>query len=151
MARSWTQIAPEHKIDAPAFDPMTLDPRKLAGLGRFGKRLLGRGEKWAALALKMSTMSAVDFLSEWFESERLIAPMAVSGIIGFVGLLVPHMMRGVTGPDNRQMTMAEVALFALYEAKIQPMATASHMSNESPPPLAADPTEQPGTLVQWTG
>ncbi len=31
------------------------------------------------------------------------ACVAVSGIIGFVGLLVPHMMRGVTGPDNRRL------------------------------------------------
>ena len=77
-------------IDAPAPDPMTLDPRRLLGLARFGKRLLGRGEDWAALILKMSTMSAVDFLSEWFESERLIAPMAVSGIIGtFLGVRSP--------------------------------------------------------------
>ncbi len=77
-------------IDGPAPDPMTLDPRKLVGLGRFGHRLLGRGEDWAALILKMSTMSAVDFLSEWFESERLIAPMAVSGIIGtFLGVRSP--------------------------------------------------------------
>lgn len=29
------------------------------------------------------------------------ACVAVSGIIGFVGLLVPHMMRAVVGPDNR--------------------------------------------------
>ncbi len=29
--------------------------------------------------------------------------VAVSGIIGFVGLLVPHMARGVTGPDNRRL------------------------------------------------
>ncbi len=29
--------------------------------------------------------------------------VAVSGIIGFVGLLVPHMVRFVTGPDNRQL------------------------------------------------
>ena len=27
--------------------------------------------------------------------------VAVSGIIGFVGLLVPHMMRSLVGPDNR--------------------------------------------------
>ncbi|MFQ5351030.1 MAG: phytoene desaturase family protein, partial [Thermoanaerobaculia bacterium] len=46
-------------IDAPAFDPMTVDPRRAAGLARFGKRLLGRGEDWAGLVLKMSTMSAV--------------------------------------------------------------------------------------------
>ena len=29
--------------------------------------------------------------------------VSVSGIIGFVGLLVPHMMRSVTGPDNRKL------------------------------------------------
>jgi iron complex transport system permease protein len=29
--------------------------------------------------------------------------VAVSGIIGFVGLLVPHMVRFVTGPDNRRL------------------------------------------------
>ena len=29
--------------------------------------------------------------------------VSVSGIIGFVGLLVPHMMRLVTGPDNRRL------------------------------------------------
>jgi len=29
--------------------------------------------------------------------------VSVSGIIGFVGLLVPHMMRAVTGPDNRRL------------------------------------------------
>lgn len=29
--------------------------------------------------------------------------VAVSGIIGFVGLLVPHMVRSVTGPDNRRL------------------------------------------------
>lgn len=29
--------------------------------------------------------------------------VSVSGIIGFVGLLVPHMARSVTGPDNRRL------------------------------------------------
>lgn len=29
--------------------------------------------------------------------------VSVSGIIGFVGLLVPHMMRMITGPDNRRL------------------------------------------------
>ncbi len=41
------------------------------------------------------------------------------------------------GPDGRSLSMREVALTALYEAKTQPAATASHMSNESPPPFAA--------------
>ncbi len=34
--------------------------------------------------------------------------VAVSGIIGFVGLLVPHMMRTVTGPDNRRLMPASL-------------------------------------------
>ncbi len=29
--------------------------------------------------------------------------VSVSGIIGFVGLLIPHMMRLITGPDNRRL------------------------------------------------
>jgi iron complex transport system permease protein len=36
--------------------------------------------------------------------------VSVSGIIGFVGLLVPHMMRLITGPDNRRLI--PVALLA---------------------------------------
>lgn len=34
--------------------------------------------------------------------------VSVSGIIGFVGLLVPHMMRRVTGPDNRKLLPASL-------------------------------------------
>jgi len=43
----------------------------------------------------------------------------------------------VAGPGGRSWTMAELATHALYQAKVQPMATASHLSNESPPPFAA--------------
>ncbi len=34
--------------------------------------------------------------------------VSVSGIIGFVGLLVPHIMRSVTGPDNRRLIPASL-------------------------------------------
>ncbi len=34
--------------------------------------------------------------------------VSVSGIIGFVGLLVPHIMRGVTGPDHRKLLSASL-------------------------------------------
>ena len=40
--------------------------------------------------LKLMTMSAVDLLDEWFESDLLKSPMAVSGIIGtFLGVRSP--------------------------------------------------------------
>lgn len=34
--------------------------------------------------------------------------VAVSGIIGFVGLIVPHLMRFVVGPDNRKLLPVSV-------------------------------------------
>ncbi len=43
----------------------------------------------------------------------------------------------VSDGGARTLPMAELASFALYHTKMQPMATASHMSNESPPPFAA--------------
>ena len=47
------------------------------------------------MKLKMLTMSAVDFLDEWFESPILKASMSISGIIGtFMGVRSP----GTVGP-----------------------------------------------------
>jgi phytoene dehydrogenase-like protein len=77
-------------IDAPAPDPMSRDPRELLRLARLARHLRGQGEEWLIGNVKMMTMSAVDFLSEWFECEQLIAPMSVSGIIGtFLGVRSP--------------------------------------------------------------
>jgi phytoene dehydrogenase-like protein len=77
-------------IEAPTPDPASLSPGTLMELLRLGGRFRGLGEDWMAANLKMMTMSAVDFLSEWFEDERLIAPMSVSGIIGtFLGVRSP--------------------------------------------------------------
>jgi phytoene dehydrogenase-like protein len=77
-------------IDGPAPNPVSLNPAELLRLAKFGKRLRGQGEEWLIGNVKMMTMSAVDFLSEWFECEQLIAPMSVSGIIGtFLGVRSP--------------------------------------------------------------
>ena len=77
-------------IDDVAPDPMSRNPRELMKLARLAKGIRGQGDKWLVGNAKMMTMSAVDFLSEWFESENLIAPMSVSGIIGtFLGVRSP--------------------------------------------------------------
>jgi phytoene dehydrogenase-like protein len=77
-------------IDEPAPDPLTRDPRELLRIARLGKQVRGQGDAWLYANVKMMTMSAVDFLSERFECEQLIAPMAVSGIIGtFLGIRSP--------------------------------------------------------------
>ncbi len=77
-------------IDGPAPDPLSRNPFELRRLAKFAKHVRGQGEEWLIGNVKMMTMSAVDFLSEWFESEQLIAPMSVSGIIGtFLGVRSP--------------------------------------------------------------
>ena len=77
-------------IDAPAPRPESLRPGDLMEMLKLGKHLGGLSEEHRLLLSKMMTMSAVDFLDEWFECEELKAPMAVSGIIGtFLGVRSP--------------------------------------------------------------
>lgn len=77
-------------IDAPAPDPASLRPGRLLELRQMGRALQGLDEDLRYLNLKLMTTSAVDFLDQWFESEVLKAPMAVSGIIGtFLGVRSP--------------------------------------------------------------
>ncbi len=66
--------------------------------------LMATGERTAA-SLGVETRRTTLLL---LASASLVAAVcvSVSGIIGFVGLLVPHMMRAVTGPDNRRLLPA---------------------------------------------
>jgi len=80
----------KHVIDRPAFDPTSLAPTDLLDLARLGHELLELGADNVVRKLKLLTMSAADYLDEWFESEVLKAPMSVSGIIGtFLGVRSP--------------------------------------------------------------
>ncbi len=77
-------------IDAPAPDPVSMKPSDLLQLRRLGKRFHDFDGDLRYINLKLMSMSAVDFLSEWFESEQLMAPMSASGIIGtFLGVRSP--------------------------------------------------------------
>ncbi|HHZ66192.1 MAG TPA: NAD(P)/FAD-dependent oxidoreductase [Flavobacteriales bacterium] len=77
-------------IDYPAPDITSYHPRELKNLMRLGQAVKKLGPEMMHLNTKLLTMSAVDFLSMWFESERLLAPMSVSGIIGtFQGVRSP--------------------------------------------------------------
>ncbi len=77
-------------IDEPAPDPTSLKPAELARLLRLGRGLRRLGPDLVHLNMRLLTMSAVDFLDLWFESEVLKAPMSVSGIIGtFLGVRSP--------------------------------------------------------------
>jgi phytoene dehydrogenase-like protein len=74
---------------APA-DPTSLRPGALLEMLRLGRAFADLGADERALELRLMTMSAVDFLEQWFESEPLKSTMAVSGIIGtFQGVRSP--------------------------------------------------------------
>ena len=67
-------------------DPTSLSPRDLAGMLRLGRHMRSLGPKKFNALHKLMTMSAADFLDEWFETDALKATKSASGIIGtFLG------------------------------------------------------------------
>jgi phytoene dehydrogenase-like protein len=77
-------------IDDLAPDPHSIHPKELLSLLRMGRRFSDLPKDLASLEVKLMTMSAADFLDEWFESDKLKAPMSCSGIIGtFLGVRSP--------------------------------------------------------------
>jgi phytoene dehydrogenase-like protein len=112
-AKTRREIARHSKVDAEAYDeygkamvemgrfvkpilnmlppdPTSLDPRGLKQLLFLARRFqqLARLDQYNQVQLM--TMSAVDFLDQWFESDVLKATMSASGIIGtFLGVRSP--------------------------------------------------------------
>jgi phytoene dehydrogenase-like protein len=68
-------------------DPTSLDPRGLLELLSIGRRFRGMRSHDRLNQMQLLTMSAVDFLDQWFETDVLKATMSASGIIGtFLGV-----------------------------------------------------------------
>ena len=63
-------------------DPTSMDPRPLLPLGGLARRFQQLTERQQAVFVQLMTMSASDFLDQWFETVPLKATMAASGIIG---------------------------------------------------------------------
>jgi phytoene dehydrogenase-like protein len=71
-------------------DPMSLNPRELMKLLVLGRRFRALGDADRFNQVQLLTMSAVDFLDQWFETDVLKATMSASGIIGtFLGVRSP--------------------------------------------------------------
>src|SRR4026209_540827 len=71
-------------------DPASLNPRELMKLLFLGNRFRGLADVDRYNQLQLMTMSAVDFLDQWFETDVLKATMSASGIIGtFLGVRSP--------------------------------------------------------------
>jgi phytoene dehydrogenase-like protein len=87
-------------------DPTSLSPKDLRGLLKLSKHFRDLGKEKFYAITKLMTMSAADYLDEWFETEPLKATMSASGIIGtFLGprspgtayVLLHHYMGEIDG------------------------------------------------------
>ena len=110
-----------------------------------GQRVRGMSPDQLAGFAKMMTMSAADFLDEWFESDVLKAPMAVSGIIGtYLGVRSPgtayvllhHYMGEIDGAfrawgfskgGTGQISLAIASAAREYGAEIRTNASVDHV------------------------
>jgi phytoene dehydrogenase-like protein len=71
-------------------DPTTLDPKGWKNLAFLGRRFQKLSDEDKYNQVQLMTMSAVDFLDQWFETDVLKATMSASGIIGtFLGVRSP--------------------------------------------------------------
>jgi len=71
-------------------DPATLNPKDLMKMLFLGRRFQGLTSEDKYNQVQLMTMSAIDFLDQWFETDVLKATMSASGIIGtFLGVRSP--------------------------------------------------------------
>jgi len=63
-------------------DPTTVRPRDLKRLFDLGRRFLSLSSDDKYTLIQLMTMSAADYLGQWFETDVLKATMAASGVIG---------------------------------------------------------------------
>jgi phytoene dehydrogenase-like protein len=71
-------------------DPMRLDPRQWLPLAPLWRSFQTLPPDERVAFVQLMTMSAVDFVSQWFETDPLIATMSSWGIIGtFLGIRSP--------------------------------------------------------------
>src|SRR5580693_4572649 len=71
-------------------DPTTLNPKDLFKMLFLGRRFQGLSGEDKYNQIQLMTMSAIDFLDQWFETDVLKATMSASGIIGtFLGVRSP--------------------------------------------------------------
>jgi phytoene dehydrogenase-like protein len=71
-------------------DPASKSPRDLINLASLALRFRRLPADQRRLLVQLMTMSAADFLAQWFETDVLKATMAASGIIGtFLGVRSP--------------------------------------------------------------
>jgi len=88
----------------------------ILSMGDDEARSLGENPEWMRVVLiGLTTMATA-------------VSVALSGVIGWVGLVVPHLARGIVGPDSRRLIPASVALGAIYMMIIDDVARSLTMA-----------------------
>ena len=71
-------------------DPWSVRPRDLRPMATLARRFMRLPSGQRHVLVQLMTMSAVDFLDQWFETDVLKATMSASGVIGtFLGVRSP--------------------------------------------------------------
>lgn len=92
--------------------------------------LLSLGEETAAeLGVEVERLKKISFL---LTSLITGAVVAVSGLIGFVGLIIPHLVRLLWGPDHRFLLPAAAILGGLFLVATDTVARTIMAPNEIP-------------------
>ena len=77
------------------------------------------------------------------------AAVALAGLVGFVGLIVPHLLRRVRGPDHRALLPASVLFGAAFLVLADAGARLAFLPLGSEPPVGALTALLGGPLFLW--
>ncbi|MEI7704473.1 MAG: iron ABC transporter permease, partial [Deltaproteobacteria bacterium] len=109
--------------------------------------LLSLGDDEASsLGVDVGRSRAIVFLAA---SLATGAAVALAGLVGFVGLIVPHLLRRVLGPDHRILLPASVLFGAAFLVLADAAARLAFLPLGSEPPVGALTALLGGPLFLW--
>ncbi len=77
------------------------------------------------------------------------AAVALAGMVGFVGLLVPHLVRRVVGPDHRLLLPASALFGAAFLVLADALARLAFLPLGTEPPVGAVTAFLGGPFFLW--
>lgn len=109
--------------------------------------LLALGDEEAAsLGVEVGRLRAAVLLAA---SAATGAAVALSGMVGFVGLIVPHVVRRLLGPDHRVLVPASALFGAAFLVVADTLARVAFLALGSEPPVGALTAFAGGPLFLW--
>jgi len=77
------------------------------------------------------------------------AAVALAGMVGFVGLIVPHIVRRVVGPDHRLLVPASALFGAAFLVLADALARLAFLPLGTEPPVGAVTAFLGGPFFLW--